>query len=133
MKYNNLTDTLLYVANNYDKMSSSEKMDANEIVRKEFNNIIHGNKPKTEREKEIDRLAKDELKEYRRKKEIFYNNPIHWSNNKRKMHKLPTLRWKLNKNRIKEYPAFHPSVRLYCIMEDLMDEIFTGVIYGIDL
>ena len=69
MKYNNLKDTLLYVANNYDKMSSSEKMDANEIVRKEFKNIIHGNKPKTEREKEFERLAKNELEEYRRKKE----------------------------------------------------------------
>ena len=126
MKYN-IKDTLLYVANNYDKISSSEKMDANEIIRKNFNNIIHSNRPKTEREKEIDRLAKNEFEEYVRKKEAFNDNPIHWDNNKRRRHKLPTLRWKLNKNRLKKYPAFYPSVRFYCMMEDLMNEIFTGV------
>lgn len=126
MKYN-IKDTLLYVANNYDKISSSEKMDANEIIRKNFNNIIHSNRPKTEREKEIDRLAKNEFEEYVRKKEAFNDNPIHWDNNKRRRHKLPTLRRKLNKNRLKKYPAFYPSVRFYCMMEDLMNEIFTGV------
>lgn len=35
----------------------------------EFDNIIRGNPPKTEREKEFERLAKNELEEYRRKKE----------------------------------------------------------------
>jgi hypothetical protein len=128
MKYN-IKDILLYVANNYDKISSSEKMDADEIIRKNFNNIIHSNRPKTEREKEIDRLAKNEFEEYVRKKEAFNDNPVHWDNNKRRRHKLPTLRWKLNKNRLKKYPAFYPSVRFYCMMEDLMNEIFTGVMW----
>lgn len=129
MKYN-IKDILLYVANNYDKISSSEKMDADEIIRKNFNNIIHSNRPKTEREKEIDRLAKNEFEEYVRKKEAFNDNPVHWDNNKRRRHKLPTLRWKLNKNRLKKYPAFYPSVRFYCMMEDLMNEIFTGVMWN---
>lgn len=40
----------------------------NDNIRKQFDNIIHGNPPKTEREKEIDKLAREELEEYRRKK-----------------------------------------------------------------
>ena len=52
-----LKNTLLDVAKNFDKMSDSEKAEANDNIRKQFDNIIHGNPPKTEREKEIDKLA----------------------------------------------------------------------------
>ena len=118
-----MKNTLLDVAQNFDKMSDSEKAEVNDNIRKQFDNIIHGNPPKTEREKEIDKLAREELKEYRRKKKSFYANPIHWSNNKRRRHGFPVLRGRINKHRLKEYPGFHPSVRLFCMMEDLFDEI----------
>lgn len=78
---------------------------------------------KTEREKEIDKLAREELEEYRRNKKVFYDNPIHWNNNKRRRHGLPVLRGSVNKRRLKEYPGFFPSVRFFCMMEDLFDEI----------
>ena len=58
---NNLKNTLLDVAQNFDKMSDSEKAEVNDNVRKQFYNIIHGKPPKTEREKEIDNLAREEL------------------------------------------------------------------------
>lgn len=41
----------LEAAMNYDKMSDSEKIEVNDNVRKQFNNIINGKHPKTEREK----------------------------------------------------------------------------------
>lgn len=118
-----MKNTLLDVFQNFDKMSDSEKAEVNDNVRKQFDNIIHGNPPKTEREKEIDKLAREELEEYRRKKKAFYGNPIHWNNNKRRRHGLPVLRGSVNKCRLKEYPGFHPSVRFFCMMEDLFDEI----------
>lgn len=118
-----MKNTLLDVAQNFDKMSDLEKVEVNDNVRKQFGNIIHGNPPKTEREKEIDKLAREELEEYRRKKKAFYDNPIHWNNNKRRRHGFPVLRGSVNKYRLKEYPGFHPSVRFFCMMEDLFDEI----------
>lgn len=118
-----LKNIFLEAAMNYDKMSYSEKSEVNDNIRKQFNNIIHSNPPKTEREKEIDKLAIEELEEYRRKKKAFYANPIHWDNNKRRRRGLPVLRGRVNKHRLKECPGFHPSVRLFCMMEDLFDEI----------
>ena len=54
-----LKNIFLEAAMNYDKMSDLEKSEANDNIRKQFDNIIHGNPPKTEREKEIDKLAKE--------------------------------------------------------------------------
>lgn len=122
-----LKNTLLDVAQNFDKMSDTEKAEVNDNIRKQFDNIIHGKPPKTEREKEIDKLAREELEEYRRKKKAFYDNPIHWNNNKRRRHGLPVLRGSVNKCRLKEYPGFHPSVRFFCMMEDLFDEILITI------
>lgn len=117
-----LKNTLLDVAQDFDKMSDSEKAEVNDNVRKQFDNIIHGKPPKTEREKEIDKLAREELEEYRRKKKAFYNNPIHWNNNKRRRHGLPVLRGSVNKCRLKEYPRFHPSVKLFDRLDDIITE-----------
>jgi hypothetical protein len=66
-------------------------------------------KRKLEREERIKKLAKKELEEYRKRKAAFYNNPFHWTNNKRRMNHLPVLRGNVNKNRIKKYPSFHIS------------------------
>lgn len=123
----NLKNIFVDTVQNFDKISDLEKIEVNNNLRKEFDNIIHGNPPKTEREKEIDKLAREELEEYRRKKKAFYDNSINWNNNKRRRHGLSVLRGKVNKERLKEYPGFHPSVRLFCIMEDLFDEILITV------
>lgn len=90
-----LKNTILDVAQNFDKMSDSEKAEVNDNVRKQFDNIIHGKPPKTEREKEIDKLAREELEGYRRKKKTFYDNPIHWNNNKRRRHSIEEVRSKV--------------------------------------
>lgn len=118
-----MKNTLLDVAQNFDKMSDLEKAKANDNIRKQFDNIIHGNPPKTEREKEIDKLAREELEEYRRKKKAFYANPIHWSNNKRRRHGLSVLRGDINKYRSKIYPVFHPSVKFFSRLDDIITEI----------
>ena len=117
-----MKNTLLDVAQNFDKMSDSEKAEVNDNVRKQFDNIIHGKPPKTEREKEIDKLAREELEEYRRKKKAFYDNPIHWNNNKRRRHGLHVLRGSVNKCRLKEYPRFHPSVKFFDRLDDIITE-----------
>lgn len=118
-----MKNILLDISQNFDKMSDSEQAEANDNIKKQFDNIIHGNPPKTKREKEFDKLAREELEGYRRKKKAFYDNPIHWDNNKRRKHGLPVLRSDVNKYRLKEYPGFHPSVRFFGMMEDLFDEI----------
>lgn len=123
MENDNLESILLNAAQNFDKASDLEMQTANDNIRKQFDNIIHGKPPKTEREKEFDKLARKELEEYRRKKKAFYDDPIHWNNNKRRRHGLPVLRGNVNKYRSKEYPGFYPSVRFFCMMEDLFDEI----------
>ena len=118
-----MKNTLLDVAQNFDKMSDSEKVEVNDNVRKQFDNIIHGKPPKTEREKELDRLAKEEKEEYERNKNAFYADPIHWSNNKRRRHGLSVLRGDINKYRSKIYPVFHPSVKFFSRLDDIITEI----------
>lgn len=118
-----MKNTLLDVAQNFDKMSDSEKAEANDSIRKQFDNIIHGKPPKTEREKELDRLAKEEKEEYERNKNAFYADPIHWSNNKRRRHGLSVLRGDINKYRSKIYPVFHPSVKFFSRLDDIITEI----------
>lgn len=77
---------------------------------------------KTSREKELDKLVRKEKEEYEQKKIEFYRNPLHWSNNKRRRYGLQTLRGITNKNRLKHYPTFHPTARLFGIIEDIIEE-----------
>lgn len=116
-----LKNTLLDVAQNFDKMSDSEKAEANDKIREGVKEIMKP-RPKTKREKELDRLAKEEKEEYERNKNTFYADPIHWNNNKRRRHKLPVLRGNVNKYRSKIYPAFHPSVKFFGLLEDIITE-----------
>lgn len=117
-----MKNILLDISQNFDKMSDSEQAEANDNIKKQFYNIIHDNPPKTKREKEFDKLAREELEGYRRKKKAFYDNPIHWDNNKRRKHGLPVLRGNVNKCRLKEYPRFHPSVKLFGRLDDIVTE-----------
>ena len=98
------------------------------MKREEINNALRGavsnilNRKLTEREKEIKELARKEKEEYERKRIAFYNNPLHWSNNKRRMYGLPVLRGQINKYRNKHYPSFRPTIHLFCTIEDVINE-----------
>lgn len=100
----------------------------NMMLRNSFNNILNHKPTGKEliREKEINKIARQEKEEYEKKRAEFYNNPLHWDNNKRRRHGLPVLRGKLNKCRSKRYPSFHPTARLMCIIEDVIDEVLTN-------
>ena len=116
-----LKNIFLEAAMNYNKMNNSEKSEVNDKIRENVKEIMKPH-PKTDREKELDRLAKEEKEEYERNKNAFYANPIHWSNNKRRRHELHALRGDINKYRSKIYPAFHPSVKFFGRLDDIITE-----------
>lgn len=116
-----MKNTLLDVAQNFDKTSNSEKAKANDKIRENVKEIMKSHS-KTEREKELNKLAKEEKEEYERKKNAFYADPIHWNNNKRKRHGLSVLRGNVNKYRSKKYPRFHPSVKFFDRLDDIITE-----------
>lgn len=100
----------------------------NEIIRNYFNNILNSKPTGKEltRQKEIDEIARQEKEEYEKKRIAFYNNPLHWSNNKRRRHNLPALRGNINKCRAKRYPSFRPTARFFCLLEDTIDRVLTN-------
>ena len=105
-----------------------DREEANEILRDSFDKILNY-KPigkELTRQKEIDKIARQEKEEYEKKRAEFYVNPLHWSNNKRRRYGLPVLRGRINKYRSKRYPSFHPTTRLMCIIEDTIDEALTN-------
>ena len=104
---------------NYNKMSNSAK--ANDKIRENVKEIMKPY-PKIEREKELDRLAKEEKEEYERNKNAFYADPIHWNNNERRRHGLSVLRGDVNKYRSKLYPAFRPTVKFFELLDDIVAE-----------
>ena len=116
-----MKNTLLDVAQNFDKTSNSEKAKANDKIRENVKEIMKSHS-KTEREKELNKLAKEEKEEYERKKNAFYADPIHWNNNKRKRHGLSVLRGSVNKYRSKKYQTFHPSVKFFDRLDDIITE-----------
>lgn len=116
-----MKNTLLDVAQNFDKTSNLEKAKANDKIRENVKEIMKSHL-KTEREKELNKLAKEEKEEYERKKNAFYTDPIHWNNNKRKRHGLSVLRGSVNKYRSKKYPKFHPSVKFFDRLDDIVTE-----------
>lgn len=74
------------------------------------------------KEKELEELTKEEFGEYIRKRMVFYNNPLHWDNNKRKYYGLPVLRNNINKRRLRKYPRYRPSVSLFGLIEDAITD-----------
>lgn len=116
-----MKNTLLDVTQNFDKTSNSEKAKANDKIRENVKEIMKSHS-KTEREKKLNKLAKQEKEEYERKKNAFYADPIHWNNNKRKRHGLSVLRGSVNKYRSKKYPRFHPSVKFFDRLDDIITE-----------
>lgn len=68
----------------------------------------------------IKQLAKRDINNYKTRREEFYNNPMHWDNNKRRSAGLPVLRGNLNKYRSK---VFKSSV----ISSELFEETERGI------
>ena len=101
--------------------------EVNERLRNSFNSILNHKPTDKElaRRKEIEEIARKEKEYYEKKKKDFYDNHLHWDNNKRRRHHLPVLRGSINKNRSKRYPSFHPTARIYCLIEDVIDEVLT--------
>ena len=104
-----------------------DREEINKILRNSIDNILNYKPTGKEltRQKEIDRIARQEKEEYKKKRAEFYANPLHWDNNKRRRCGLPVLRGKINKYRSKRYPSFHPIARFMCIIEDTIDEVIT--------
>lgn len=70
------------------------------------------------------KLGIKQILEEKRKWELdkieFESNPLHWSNNKRKMHGMNTLRGSLNKNRKKKFHVYRPSYKMFSFIEDMV-------------
>ena len=101
--------------------------EVNERLRNSFNSILNHKQTGKElaRRKEIEEIARKEKEDYEKKKKDFYDNPLHWDNNKRRRHHLPVLRGSINKNRSKRYHSFHPTAHICCLIEDVIDEVLT--------
>lgn len=69
----------------------------------------------------LQKKKKEELEEYNRKKKEFYDNPIHWTNNKRRRYGLPVLRGEVNKNRSKRYSSNPPTLFSILVKDIIKD------------
>lgn len=65
----------------------------------------------------ITRQLKAEKDAYEAKKKAFYADPMNWTNNRRKMAGLPTLRGVAHHHRQTIYPPFKLSSQLYLDIE----------------
>ena len=75
---------------------------------------------------EIKQLAKRDVNNYKTRKEEFYNNPMHWDNNKRRNAGLPVLRGNLNKYRSKVFRSSVISSELFEETERVIDKTFSN-------
>lgn len=76
----------------------------------------------TEKEVKLREAVRKEKQEYLQKKEKFYNNPLHWTNNKRRRNGLHVLRDSANKKDRHYFPSFHPTVFLFGILEEILED-----------
>mgnify|MGYP007065777959 CR=1 FL=1 len=67
-------------------------------------------------------MVEEEIREYKKKKKEFYDNPLHWNNNMRRRHGLPVLRGKVNKYRLKRCSGFHPTAELFYLFDDVVSK-----------
>lgn len=100
----------------------------NSKIRKTFDDILKEHKPNANElaRMKMEKIARQEKEEYEKKRTEFYNNPLHWDNNKRRRYGLPVLRGRVNKGRTKRYPSFRPTPRLFYVLEDVIEEALTN-------
>ena len=75
--------------------------------------------------------AQKDCEKYKRARESFYSNPMHWDNNKRRRYGLPVLRHDSNKYKSKvfhSYGLFSPET--FEIFEDIIDDAISCSITG---
>lgn len=99
---------------------SGHPIDNNEEIRKQFIEMMH--REPTDRDLEIQELVRKEYEEYKIKRDKFYTDQLHWTNNKRRRFGLHPLRGKVNKYRQKNFHSFQSSAVFYYI-EDLIAEV----------
>lgn len=104
----------------FDKIVPTFEKEVYKAVEEELRQVL--NIESTSRDKEIKEVLRQEKEEYEIKKKQFYENPIHWSNNKRKIRGLPVLRGRINKCRSKKFPSFKPTSRAFFLIEDIIEE-----------
>ena len=104
----------------FDKIAPAFQNEVNEAIKEELKQAL--NAEPTLRDKEIEEILRQEKENYEIKKKEFYENPLHWSNNKRRMHGLPVLRGRVNKCRSKKFPSFRPTPKLFFLIEDIIEE-----------
>lgn len=104
----------------FDKIAPTFEKEVNEAIKEEFKQVL--NAEPTPRYKEIEEILRQEKVEYEINKKEFYENPLHWSNNKRRMHGLAVLRGRVNKYRSKKFPSFRPTPRVFFLLEDIIEE-----------
>lgn len=73
----------------------------------------------------LKQLAKRDINNYKIRREEFYNNPIHWDNNKRRHAGLSVLRGDLNKYRSKVFKSSVTSSELFEETEKEIDNAFS--------
>ena len=78
----------------------------------------------------IKQLAKRDINNYKTRREEFYNNPMHWDNNKRRNAGLPVLRGDLNKYRLKVFLSPVISFELFEETEMIIDKAFSNYAFS---
>lgn len=104
----------------FDKIVPAFEKEVYEAIKEELKQVL--NAETTPRDKEIKEILRKEKEEYEIKKKEFYENPLHWSNNKRRIRGLPVLRGRVNKYRSKKFPSFKPTPRVFFLIEDIIEE-----------
>lgn len=75
-------------------------------------------------------LVLKDKKEYDRVRKIYHANPVNWTNNKRRLHGLPTLRGYTNKNRNMDCHYYWFSAETYALMEEIIDDALCDKFIG---
>lgn len=78
----------------------------------------------------IKQLAKQDINNYKTRREEFYNNPMHWDNNKRRNANLPVLRGNLNKYRSKVFRSSVSSSELFKEIEREINKIISNCAFS---
>ena len=105
----------------FDKIAPAFEKEVNEAIKEGSKQVL--NAELILRDKEIKEILRQEKEEYETKKREFYEDPIHWSNNKRRIHGLPVLRGMNNKYRSKKFHSFKPTPRVFFLIEDIVEEM----------
>ena len=78
----------------------------------------------------LKQLAKRDINNYKIRREEFYNNPIHWDNNKRRHAGLSVLRGDLNKCRSKVFKSSVISSELFKEIEREINKIISNCAFS---